>query len=213
MELSGIGFQHAPTCVEFFFGVQHGEADDLSLTQADDDACVCDCCVIRLLWLPKVDVEHIPFWVIVEVDYLRTLLFHWFLCHKASRFRELRSHSVLHYARSPTSGDVTFTNDSLSDVCTSTTVGLSLASASCSAGASCCGFSTRMPSQPMARAMAAWSKLAKSQAMFRSPWPCFTQPSAPLLKTTVTIGMFSSTAVISPFMPMPKPPSPQTATT
>src|SRR5579875_2359310 len=63
----------------------------------------------------------------------------------------------------------------------------------------------------IARAIAAWSKSLNSAA--NGPEPCSTQPSALLLKTTVTIGMSCSIAVIIPFIVIAKPPSPTTATT
>src|SRR6516162_2405615 len=71
----------------------------------------------------------------------------------------------------------------LSEVLTSITVGSRAASASCNAGFSPAGSSTRTPRQPNARAIAAWSQSLNSAA--NGPEPCNTQPSALLLKTTV----------------------------
>ena len=58
------------------------------------------------------------------------------------------------------------------------TVGSPPSSARWRAGPRSPGSSTRMPAQPMARAMAAWSKAAKSQAIWRFRCPCLTQPRA-----------------------------------
>src|SRR6266404_211327 len=75
----------------------------------------------------------------------------------------------------------------LSEVRTSITLGWRAASASCNAGFSPAGSSTRTPRQPSDRAIAAWSQSLNSAA--KGPEPCNTQPRALLLKTTVMIGM------------------------
>src|SRR5712692_6949599 len=109
------------------------------------------------------------------------------------------------------SGEVMSANDTASEVITSITVGTRAANASCKAGANAAGSSTRVPRQPIARAIAAWSNSWNSAA--NGPEPCSTQPSALLLNTTTTIAMSCSSAVISPFIVIANPPSPQTATT
>ena len=81
-------------------------------------------------------------------------------------------------------------NDCAREVRTSITVGMRAVSASRNAGPSASGSVTRTPLQPMARAIAAWSKSPNSAA--NGPPPCSTQPSARLLNTTLMIGMSCS---------------------
>jgi 23S rRNA (cytosine1962-C5)-methyltransferase len=110
------------------------------------------------------------------------------------------------------SGEVTFSKVSASDVTTSTTAGRGEAIAASRAGPRSSGCSTRAPSHPMADAMAAWSNAPRSDAMGRSRWPWSTHPSARLFSTTIVGASPSSRAVMRLFIPMAKPPSPQTAT-
>ena len=73
--------------------------------------------------------------------------------------------------------EVMSANETASEVRTSITVGARARRAPpASAGPSAAGSSTRSPRQPIARAIAAWSKSLNSAA--NGPEPCNTQPSA-----------------------------------